>query len=165
MSDITVERLREVLDYDQETGVFAWKISTSNSVKIGDVAGSINGDGYRKIKLDGREYQAHRLAWIYVTGEWPKEFIDHINSTRLDNRFSNLREATHAENRRNVGKQTNNSSGFKGVCWHNQTQRWQAQIAVNGRNKYLGLFDTPEAAHAAYRVAAEKLHGEFSRSQ
>lgn len=89
--------------------------------------------------------------------------VDHINCNGLDNRRSNLRLATSAQNAKNRGMHPGNTSGYKGVCWHPSANRWQAQIKVDGRNKYLGLFPTPVEAHAAYCAAAKELHGEFAR--
>ena len=91
------------------------------------------------------------------------EFTDHISGDRLDNRRENLRIASNSENQFNRGRPSNNTSGYKGVSWHRGAGKWQAQLAVNGKFMYLGLFTTPEAAHEAYTNAAEKLHGEFWR--
>jgi hypothetical protein len=119
--------------------------------------------GYWGIGIEGRSYAAHRLAWLYVTGEWPKDQIDHINCTRADNRFSNLREATNAENSKNSKISKNNTSGFKGVSWDQRNKKFIASIGVGGKLLYLGRFRDPRAASQAYREAAEKHHGEFAR--
>ncbi|MCI0598744.1 MAG: HNH endonuclease [Beijerinckiaceae bacterium] len=159
---ITTERLREVLAYDPDTGVFTWRVARGRQ-SAGPEAGSLDGRGYRQIRIDGRRYQAHRLAWLYMAGAWPKDEIDHVNMDCADNRFENLREATRSQNQANIRAQSNNTSGFKGVCWHKRDRRWEAKIMVCGRKKHLGYFDTPKAAHAAY-VAAAKLHfKEFAR--
>jgi len=134
-------------------------------MKVGDIAGSMMSHGYRRICIDNRVYLAHRLAWLYMTGEWPKHQIDHINGNKNDNRHVNLREATNSENMRNTGKRSDNSSGFKGVYWNSEKMRWSAQISYNGRHKSLGTFDTAEEAHVAYRSASEKLHGQFARAE
>lgn len=160
---LTADRLREVVDYDPGTGVFTWKASTRGHVKKGSVAGSVKERGYRGIGIDGILYREHRLAFLYQTGEWPKEQIDHINGVRDDNRYANLREATNAENRRNSKRRVNNRSGFKGVSWHNQSRRWRARIKLHGKSTHLGLFASKENAYAAYCAAAEKYHGEFGR--
>ena len=157
---ITPERLREVLQYDAETGEFTWKVSCRNSCKPGRVAGRIH-KGYRQICVGRRLYFAHRLAWLYQTGEWPKHQIDHINGVSSDNRFCNLREATNRQNQRNRRQLQSNTSGFKGVT-RTKGGRWQAQIGANGRSNYLGLFATPEEAYAKYCDAAERLHGAFA---
>ena len=104
--ELTAERLREVLAYDPDTGVFTWKARTSpfSRVNVGDVAGNLRRDGYIEICVDGRKHQSHRLAWLYVYGEWPADQIDHINGIRTDNRIANLREANNAENHHNLRK-------------------------------------------------------------
>ena len=165
MSDpsISAERLREILHYDPETGVFTWNISTNNFVKIGSVAGSPDDKGYLLIQIDGRRHKAHRLAWLYETGKWPRDMIDHVNGISSDNRFANLREATRSENMCNKGPPANNRTGLKGVRWRSEHRRWQAQIGVNGQKKHLGYFSTPEEAHAAYAAAAKAFHGDFAR--
>ena len=158
----TYERVREVFAYDPETATVTWLVATSNRVKVGDRAGSLNngGDGYRRICIDGRGYLEHRLIWRWMTGSWPAAQIDHINGDRSDNRWANLREATNAQNLANRGANKNNTSGFKGVSRFRQ--RWQASITKDGRQIH-SVYDTPEAAHAAYVAAANELHGEFAR--
>jgi len=160
---VTVERIREVLSFEPLTGVFSWKVAPTRSVKVGDVAGNRNARGYIAIKIDRRLYMAHRLAWLYVTGEWPVAGVDHVNGSKTDNRFENLRQATHSENMRNRGAQKNNACGYKGVYFTKKDKRWVANIWLHGKKKYLGEFSTPEDAHAAYCAAAEKYHGEFAR--
>lgn len=154
---LTQERLKELLDYDPETGVFTRKVSLSRRVKVGDIAGSLHPHGYLTLMVDAKSYVAHRLAWFYVYGVWPKE-IDHINRIRNDNRISNLREVSRLENMYNKSKYANNSSGLTGVSWHKATGKWHSSICAKGLQKYLGLFDTPEEAHAAYLAAKEELH-------
>ena len=154
---LTAERLREVLHYDPETGVFTWRVRAGHA-KIGDVAGGYDGRGYRVIGVDGALYRAHRLAWLYTTGAWPADQIDHINGARDDNRFANLREATHRENGQNRTAHPFNTSGHPGVCWHKAAQKWMAQIRTSQKHRYLGLFSTPEEAAAAYVEAKRRLH-------
>ena len=161
-SELSVDYLREILDYNPESGVFRWKVSNNNRVKVGDVAGTLKRDGYRRIMINGKAYLERRLAWFYVHGKWPKDMIDHINGIKDDNYIENLREATNAENQWNRTKRDNNTSGFKGVCWNKAAQKWQAQIRINNKVKYLGLFDSPEEAYAAYCKAAKELFGEFA---
>jgi hypothetical protein len=132
-------------------------------MQIGDVAGHIcQKSGYRLIGVDGRLYKANRLAWLYMTGEWPSGHVDHINMVVANDKWANLRIATHAQNLQNRGKQKNNTSGFKGVFFHPQSGRWRARINANKQSVSLGLHDTPELAHMAYREAASALHGEFA---
>jgi hypothetical protein len=166
--DLTQARLRELLDYDQETGVFTWR-ATGPGRRLDLRAGAIqkghsgHGRPYLRIKIDGRDYRTHRLAWLYVYGEWPPAEIDHRDGDGLNNRWANLRVATSAQNKRNSRRQCNNTSGFKGVSVNKCGDRFRAQIGVRGRNKHIGYFDTAEAAHAAYVAAAEKHFGEFAR--
>lgn len=155
---LTQSRLKELLNYDPDTGIFTRRVSASNRVKIGDRAGSVNGMGYRHIYVDGNLYLAHRLAWLYVYGGFPPSGIDHINAVKDDNRIVNLREATQSENNQNRAKQSNNTSGFRGVSWHATAKKWHARIGVGNKLKHIGLFDTPEAAHAAYLAAKAELH-------
>ena len=155
--ELTAEYLRSVLHYDPETGIFTRKVSTSRSVKVGDVAGCSNGDGYLRLWLQSRLYLAHRLAWLYVYGEWPEDQLDHINRIRTDNRIANLREVSHKQNGQNRSKSSNNTSGHPGTYWLKQNSKWQAGITHNQKNIYLGCFNTIEEALSA-RKAAEKLY-------
>ena len=156
MTELTAGRLRELLDYCPDTGVFTWKIRISN-VKVGDVAGCLEKDGYLRIQIDSRLHFTHRLAWFYVTGEWPPDQIDHINGIRDDNRIANLRAATRSENGQNRRKpQANNTTGYLGVTRHRG--KFLAKIRLDGKRKHLGLFTTPEEAHVAYLEAKRRLH-------
>jgi len=154
--------LTRLLAYDPETGVFRWKEVTSNRVKVGDVAGQSDTNGHIIIQVNGLRYMAHRLAWFYVHQQWPSEEIDHKNRVKNDNRINNLREANRNENNRNVSKKKHNTTGFKGVTRHTKSKhKFVAQITVDGRCKYLGIFDTPEDAHAEYVRASMKYHKSF----
>ena len=155
--ELTAEQLRSILHYSPETGIFTWKVRTSNGVKAGDVAGCSSGGGYLRITVLSRLYQAHRLAWLYVYGEWPKGQIDHINRIRTDNRIANLREVSHKQNLQNAGKYSHNTSGHSGVVWNKRASKWLARIAHNQKQIHLGCFNTIEEAIAA-RKAAEKLY-------
>jgi hypothetical protein len=155
-------RLKELLSYDPDTGEFRWLQSRYRN-KVGTTAGCLYSEGYRVIALDRKRYLAHRLAWLFMTGVWPGGEIDHINGNPSDNRFANLREATRQQNGANRRVGSNNKSGFKGVHWHKGDKRWRAQIMVAKRIIHLGSFETPEAAHAAYLIAASEHFGEFRR--
>ena len=160
---ITSERLHEVLHYDQSLGIFTWLVARKG-VKVGAIAGCLSKNhGYRYIRIDGRLYKEHRLIWLWMTGVWPTHGIDHINGTRSDNRWINLREATQSQNLANAGRRIDNTSGFKGVTWVKQTRRWMAQTTKAGRHIHLGYFATAEEAHVAYVAAAHEHHGEFAR--
>ena len=155
----TAEHLRSVLHYDHATGIFTRKVSTSNNVKVGDVAGCPDGHGYLNIMVCSRKYKAHRLAWLYMYGEWPNDQIDHINRIRTDNRIANLREVSHKQNLQNAGKYSHNTSGHPGVCWNKRASKWQAQITHNQKDIFLGRFATIEEAIAARKAGELKYWG------
>lgn len=161
---LTAERLRDALDYDPETGAIKWLEDRNGGSKAGAIAGCILADGYRQIMLGRKRYLAHRLAWLYVTGEWPDGEVDHINGDRDDNRLANLRLATHAENQKNYPKPRTNTSGVKGVHWSASRGKWIAKICVNYRRIFLGQFDDINEAAAAYAAASAQYHGEFGRA-
>ena len=157
----TQRRIKELLNYDSVSGVFVWiKKSTKNSRSVvGNVSGSIHKHGYRVISIDGNQYQASRLAWVYVYGDGLSLFIDHINGIRSDNRISNLRVATQQQNNQNTKKpRSDNSTGFLGVS--TSRGKFMAQIWINGHNKFLGYFDKAEEAHDAY-ITAKRINHEF----
>lgn len=162
--ELSAERLRELLHYNPETGDLTWITDLTNNVRAGDRAGTRNSKKYLQIRVGKRFYQAHRLAWLYMTGEWPAHHIDHINCIRDDNRWCNLRPASRTQNLANTKRYLNNTSGFKGVSFHRPSQKWLAQIRANNVFHYLGIYKTPEEAHAAYCSAATKLFGEFART-
>lgn len=150
----------EHLHYDPETGKFTRK-KTAGGVRAGATAGCIDSRGYVLIGVNGVQYQAHRLAWLYVHGHWPSDLIDHINGDTADNRLFNLREATVSQNALNRAAMKNASSGLKGVTFHKATGKWRSQYYRSGKQRHLGLFDTPEEAHEAYCNAAKREYGEF----
>ena len=160
---ITAEELREQLNYDPETGVFTRRVRSSTRIRIGDVAGWSDKEGYVRIRVLNRVRAAHRLAWLHVHGVWPPNEIDHINGMRGDNRISNLREATHAENCRNRKKPRTGRCALKGV--YMKGARFCAKIKMNGKQTHIGYYDTEEEAHAAYMAAAEKEFGAFARAE
>lgn len=157
-----------MLSYDEGTGYFAWlvqKNSFGGKVKVGAEAGYINPNGYREIRLNGKLYLGHRLAWFYTNREWPQSEMDHINGDPADNRISNLRCVTSSQNKMNTRVRSDNASGHKGVSWGKSVNKWVARIGVNGKYKHLGCFESIDEAVAA-RAAAEKIyHGEYARSE
>ena len=156
-NELTAEYLRSILHYDPETGIFTRKVSTSNRVKVGDIAGCQDGLGYLLIRVCSRLHKAHRLAWLYINGSWPTDQIDHINRIRTDNRIANLRDVSHKQNHQNKSTQSNNTSGHPGVCWNKRDSKWVAKITHNYKHISLGYFATIEEALSA-RKAAEKLY-------
>jgi len=163
--NVSLERLKQVLRYDPDTGHFTWRVEIKKGqVKAEDRAGAHLAPTQRKalISNDGIRYAAHRLAWFYQYGEWPNERIDHVDGDSSNNRISNLRQATHSQNMHNRKRCSRNTSGAKGVFWCEHRNKWRARIGNNGKTQSLGRYDTIEEAREAYRIAAEKLHGEFS---
>jgi hypothetical protein len=153
---ITQERLKELLHYDQHTGLFTWVKSPNRFMKLGDIAGS-NASGYLKTRIDGCYYMNHRLAFLYMNGSFPKDMVDHINGVRNDNRWTNLRDATRQMNGQNRRRAENiNKSGLLGVVTFRN--KWVARIRANGKNLYLGIFTCPNEAHQAYLKAKRELH-------
>lgn len=152
---ITQSRLKELLSYDSETGLLTWIINRK-SVKIGFIAGTLCDTGYISVTLDMKRYKAHRLVWLYVHGEFPKECLDHINRDRADNRIDNLREVTNAENQQN--KQFKSTGRLLGCHKLNKSEKFYSCIRFEGKNLRLGVFDTEEGAHQAYVSAKRKLH-------
>ena len=147
-------------------GKLFWKISPKSQVKIGDEAGSLNCYGYLRVGLKRKEYRVHRIIYEMAYGSIPDLYqVDHVNGIRTDNRLDNLRLATRSQNQWNSCKRKNNTSGLKGVSWIKQQQKWQAQIAIFGKDKYLGLFATKEEAYAARLEAEKNYHGEFVPSE
>lgn len=155
---ITQEKLKQLLHYNPETGVFTRKATTSSRSVAGSIAGCIDWHGYRLVFIEGARYGAHRLAWLYMTGSWPAEQVDHKNGIRSDNQWDNLREATNAQNCQNSATYKSNTSGFKGVTWDSSRGKWKAQIAVNGKQKIIGRFADKVVAHQAYLTAKSELH-------
>lgn len=172
--------LLELIHYDRDSGVFAWRqrdrcyfssdrgCAVWNGRYAGKRAGGIQAAGRgdyqrRVISIFGTAYYAHHLAWFYVTGQWPRVRLDHRDGNALNNRWENLRYATQAQNMQNSRRRSDNQTGFKGVSFNRARGRFQAHISINRKSRYLGLFDTAEEAHAAYCAAAKEHFGEFAR--
>ena len=174
---LTPDRLRELLSYDPETGIFRWKKrsagtpreGTWNTRYAGKVAGRVRTEiaksrtSYVMISVDNRTHRAHRLAWLYVHGEWPVGEIDHRDCNGLNNAIGNLRVSDLSGNKTNCGLRSHNTSGIKGVSWDRCRKKWRADIMAGGHRRALGRFDSIELARAAYDAAALRLHGEFAR--
>ena len=162
--EISQEYLRYLFTYDPITGLFRWKVKHSKKVVVGEIAGGKNVAGYIVIGIDGKLYYAHRLAWLFVEGWMPVQ-VDHEDNVKDHNWWTNLRMATSQQNVLNAKRSDNNTSGYKGVSWHKKAGKWSAQIYLNGRNKYLGLFTDPVEAHQAYMRAAIAAQPDFARAE
>ena len=177
MSELTVERLKELLEYDPKTGIFVWKKrykrkedfssvkAWANYVKFrnnceGKIAGSYCEKGYLRIRINDVLYKGHTLAWFYIYGEWI-DLIDHADCDPSNNRITNLRKATPAQNSQNMKLNSRNKSGYKGVSWNSRDKRWVAHGSCNGVRKNIGSFLTPEEASEAYNNWSKERHGEF----
>ncbi len=154
---ITAKRLKQILHYDPETGIWTRIVKTNRNIIAGKVAGTIGSYGYRIISLDYEQYRSARLAWFYVYGKWPRGQIDHVNGDRLDDRIKNLRDVSVRVNRQNMRECTGRSTtGFLGV--ERSHGKFLARLTVDGNRHYLGRFDTPQEAHEVYVSAKRKLH-------
>jgi len=159
-----IQKLKEVIHYDPETGNFTWLKPQRGAVTVGAIAGGVNQEGYVEIRVCGTRYKAHRLAWFYMTGKWPR-VIDHRNRIRSDNRFCNLRECSVQENSCNKERSERNSSGFTGVSKHKQSGKWRVDVKCMGNKKFFGLYDDVELAALVAQAAREKYHGEFAADE
>jgi len=158
MVELTQKELKKILHYDPDTGIFTRLTDVVHNAAAGNIAGHLSIIGYIQITLSYKRYYAHRLAWLYMTGCWPKHQIDHINHARDDNRFCNLREVNHADNQKNRTMYKVNKSGVVGVCWNKREKKWRARIVLSKKEKFLGCFvDKFEAICA--RKSAEFKYG------
>lgn len=157
-TELTGNMLRELLHYDHATGHFTWRVTRGRTAKAGDRAGNLV-DGYVKIMVARRTYTAGRLAALYVTDKWPAGEVDHQDTDRSNNRWSNLRDVSHATNVENQRKaRPSNRTGLLGVSKHHRSERYRARIRVAGKLQPLGWFASAEAAHEAYKAAKRRLH-------
>lgn len=155
-TNLTVERLHHLLDYNKDTGIFTRRVY-GGGVRAGDRTGSVLNNGYMMIKVDNENHTAHRLAWFYVNGTWPINQIDHIDCNPLNNSIDNLRDVSQFENKQNMRTcKVENKCGFLGV--HKRGKKWAAQIQVSGVKIGLGVFETPELAHQAYLEKKRLIH-------
>jgi HNH endonuclease/AP2 domain len=159
---ITQKELKELLEYNPDTGIFTWNKKPNRRILVNSIAG-FKSLGYISIRLLGRIYRAHRLAWLYMTGSWPqKEYIDHINGIKDDNRFCNLREATNSENCFNSAKRPLNTSGYKGVSYDKSRNKWSVRATINTKKYFIGRYESAEMAYEIYKKFVCKKHGEYA---
>jgi hypothetical protein len=158
-ADLTAQRLRELLHYDPETGVFTWRAPLGKKTKPGQVAGTLHAAGFVSIGVGGFSYKAHRLAWLHVYGEWPTNVIDHIDGRPANNCIRNLRDVSMLVNMQNLRRARSDSkSGVQGVALHPETGKWRPRLRLGGRNISLGLYETIGEAQTAYLEAKRLLH-------
>ena len=163
-NDLSADYIRSLLDYDPETGIFRFRVRLGGRASIGKIAGCLDRKRYHRLKINGHLYNASRVAWLHVTGEWPLRLIDHIDGDPSNTRFANLRPATYTENARNSRKTTRNTSGYKGVSYKKDRNKYAAHIRINGKLKHLGYSNTPEGAAKLYNDAAKEHFGDFVRT-
>jgi hypothetical protein len=155
---LTQKRLKELLHYDPETGLFVWLKNTTTRNQKGTVVGSLNSSGYIQTSIFGKAYYVHRLVWLYVYGYFPEKDIDHVNQKKNDNRLVNLRESSRSCNMRNTGNMATNISGVRGVSWDKKGRKWAARICINYTSTYIYKHkDFGEAV--CHRLAAEQCVG------
>ena len=162
---LTAQLLREMLSYDPETGEFRWLVKASKNTVVGSIAGSILGNGYRQIRMLGKQsFYVHRLAYLYMTGEWPPEQIDHVDGNPDNNKWNNLRISNQTQNMGNTRVPDHNTSGIKGVSWCKRRKKWRAYIVINQKQEALGHYVYKHDAAAAYAKRAREVFGEFART-
>ena len=154
---ITVERVRELFNYDPDRGVLTRRITVSENARENDSPGFIK-KGYLVIRVSGKDYFAHRLIWLHQHGKFPEGPLDHINRVKTDNRLSNLREVTPSQNMQNTNEACHNTSGTKGVVWVKETQKWRVKIRLENQRFHLGNFDSYDEAVSVYQGARSLLH-------
>jgi hypothetical protein len=158
MPALTQEKLKELLSYDPETGVFRWEVRKCQKVRVGSIAGYQEGRGYTQIMIDGKNHRAHRLAWLYVYGYFPETDLDHKDKNKSNNKINNLREASRQCNMRNVGNFKHNKSGVKGVYLDYHKNKWVAQVTIENKQFYLGSYEDFDEA-VCTRLAVEQCLG------
>jgi hypothetical protein len=155
---ITQDYVKQLFEY--RDGVLYWKVKHSKKVNVGEKAGNVGYRGYIRVGFNQKKYSIHRIIFLIHYGYLP-EFLDHIDENKANNKIENLRPATRSENRYNIKKQVNNTSGVKGVCWNKRDKKWQVQITINGKQKTLGQFNNIELADLVAQEARNKYHGAF----
>jgi hypothetical protein len=159
---LTQKELKDYLEYDKDSGLFTRKVSNNTRHKIGEVAGYLGKDGYRRLAVKGITYSEHRLAWLYVYGKFPELILDHIDGNPSNNKISNLREVTQNQNQYNSKLRKDSSSGIKNVRWSKWQNKWQVTVKVLGKEKFFGYFEDLEFAELVATEVREKYHGIYA---
>lgn len=162
IKELTQDELKRLLHYNPDTGEFHWRVNRSNGVKAGDLTGTRTQTGYVVISVLNKTRKAHRLAWLYMTGEFPPDYIDHVNCNKSDNSWSNLRCATNSENQRNRGR-FGGAAGMKNVVFVEKRKKFQVSLKVAGKEKFIGYYEDAELADLVAHAAREKFHGPFAK--
>ena len=160
--EITQAELKEILHYDPETGIFRWRYSVARKVKPWDVAGTTTFAKYCHIKINGKNCKAHRVAWLYMTCEWPVEQIDHKDGVKSNNSWKNLRLATNKQNMENQSLRKNNTSGCGGVTWRPDAKKWRARIGHGYNRIHVGYFETFEQASSAIVAKKAEIYTHYT---
>ncbi len=155
--ELTQKEVKRLFKYDRKNGLLIRRFNHGKG-RVGTSSTAKDRDGYLVVGIHGKLYRAHRVIWLYVHGEWPKNDCDHINRIRDDNRIKNLRDITRSQNKQNQSVQDSNKCRLKGVYLHKTTMKWCASIGLNNKNIYIGLFETMELAYKAYQDKAAELH-------
>ncbi len=159
---LTQDRLKSLISYDPNTGRMEWIVHKTARVWPGMEVRGHSVRGYRRVQIDGHRYKAHDIAWLYMTGSFPADIVDHRDNNPDNLRWANLREATQQQNCHNTSQRRNNTSGFKGVNFHKRSGKWHARVGLNYRRIFVGEFATAEEADAAARSVRAGVHGEFA---
>ncbi len=159
---LTAQKLREILHYDPDTGVWTWLVALSSTRGIGSIAGTVSVHGYRIITYRGEKYRSGKLAWLYMTGEWPTQEIDHDDRDKLNDRWGNLFDRSRSQNALNRDLQSNNFSGTRGIHFDTVRGKWNVQVKKDNVTHYIGRYDDYDEAVAARDEAASRLHGSFA---
>ena len=158
--ELSKDKFIELFEY--RNGGLYWKVSVGTKIQPGRKAGSLDGKGYKRVKINQKDYRVHRIIFMMNNGYMPK-YVDHIDGNVLNNKIDNLRETTLSQNQFNKKLSCNNTSGVKGVYWSKQISRWVARCKVNGKNTQIGCFKEIEDAKKEIEKYREILHGSFAR--
>jgi len=159
------DHIKYLFDLDFVTGILVWKNPTSLKIFKGAIAGCLRKDNYRVIGIYGKLYLAHRIIYLYINGQWPENLIDHKTCDPANNKPNLIRDATKSQNGMNRGLQSNNTSGYRGISWDKNYNKWHAYIKINGKRIHLGYFELLQNAVEAREIAEQKYFGDFNYKQ
>lgn len=157
----SVEDLRKLFEYNEQTGILYWSVNKGRATK-GDIAGTNHNKGYLSVQIDKTAYLLHRVIWCIYYGQWPSKFIDHIDLNKKNNKINNLRLATRANNCQNHARRIDSNSSIKGVTWHVRLNKWQARVQIDNKRVHLGYFHNLMDAEKRITDVRSNLHKEFT---